>query len=136
MKLDIMKWITPMKKILFVALGLGFLLFGIEAYLQGRPTPKNERIHQAVQPYNPYYIEKRFGGLQIRSKMDKEYKEKPKNIEVFHRLEYLEKEWAKTHLTLNGSTLVIHDQEGKELKTIELKTADEKSFVHTFYGLQ
>jgi hypothetical protein len=125
-----------MKKILFIALGLGFLLFGVDVYLQGRPTPKNKRIYQAIQPYNPYYLEKRFGGLQIRSKTDKEYKEKPKNIDVFHRLESLEKSWAKTHLTLSGSTLVIRDKAGKTLKKIELKTPDEKRFIHTFYGLK
>jgi hypothetical protein len=124
-----------MKKILFVALGAGFLLFGIVAYIQGRPLPKNERIHQAIQQHNPYYLEKRFGGLQIRNKLDKEFKEKPTNADVFLRLDQLEQTWAKTHLNLDGSTLIIHDENGTQLSTVELKTPDEKAFVHTFYGL-
>jgi ATP/ADP translocase len=124
-----------MKKILFVLLGAGFLFFGIAAYMQSEPAPKSKRVYQAIRHYSPYYLEKRFGGLQIRSKTDKNFKEKPSNMEVFHRLDSLEKTWGKAHLTLKDSALIVHDKNGTQLGTILLKTPDEKAFVHAFYGL-
>ncbi len=124
-----------MKKILFIALSAAFLLFALSAYMQSRPAPKNERIYQAIRPYSPYYLEKRFGGLQIRSRTDKDFKEKPDNAQVFHRLEALEKRWGKKHLNLQGSHLIVHDDNGTQLKVIELKNPDEEAFVHTYYGL-
>ena len=124
-----------MKKILFIALSVAFLVFALAAYMQSRPAPKNKRIYQAVRHYSPYYLEKRLGGLQIRSKTDKEYKEKPDNMEVFHRFEALEKRWAKTHLSLHGSQLIVHDTNRTQVGVIELKTPEEKAFVHTYYGL-
>jgi len=124
-----------MKKILFIALSAGFLFFGFAAYMQSKASPKNKRIYQAVHRFSPYYLEKRFGGLQIRSKTNKDFKEKPSNMEVFHRFDDLEKKWAKTHLKLNNGAIVIRDSNGTPLGTIPLKTDKEKQFVHTFYGL-
>ncbi len=124
-----------MKKILFLALSAGFLIFGFSAYMQSQGSAKNKRVYQAIHPYSPYYLEKRFGGLQIRKKGDETFKEKPSNMEVFHRYDALEKTWGKQHLILTGSTLTIHDDNGTTLGTLTLKTADEKQFVHTFYGL-
>jgi len=124
-----------MKKILFIALAAGFIFFGFSAYMQSQASPKNKRVYQAVHHFSPWYLEKRFGGLQIRSKADKDFKEKPSNMEVFHRFDDLEKKWAKTHLKLQNSTLVIRDKNGTTLGTVPLKTDKEKQFVHTFYGL-
>jgi len=124
-----------MKKILFFALSAAFLVFALSAYMQSRPAAKNKRVYQALKAYSPYYLEKRFGGLQIRSRTDKDFKEKPDNAQVFHRLEALEKSWGKKHLNLQGSQLIIHDLNGTQLGVIELKTPDEKAFVHTYYGL-
>ena len=124
-----------MKKILFFALSVGFLIFGFSAYMQSQGTAKNKRVYQTVHRYSPYYLEKRFGGLQIRKKGEEDFKEKPSNMEVFHRYDALEKTWGKKHLILTGNTLAIHDDNGTILKTLTLKTPDEKRFVHTFYGL-
>jgi len=124
-----------MKKILFLALSAGFLIFGFSAYMQSQGSAKNKRVYQAIHPFSPYYLEKRFGGLQIRKKGDENFKEKPTNMEVFHQMDSLEKAWGKTHLSLTGDTLTVHDNNGTTLKTLTLKTADEKQFVHTFYGL-
>ncbi len=124
-----------MKRILFAALAAGFLFLGFSAYMQSRGVPKNKRIYRAVHVYSPYYLEKRFGGLQIRTKTDKTFKEKPSNMAVFHRLDQLEKTWAAQHLKRNGSTLTVHDKTGKTLGKIQLKTPDETAFVHQFYGL-
>jgi len=124
-----------MKKVLFIALGIGFILFGVSAYLQSKPTQKNERVYKIVQQYSPYYLDKRFGGLQIMNREDKAFKEKPDNMEVFHRLEALEKQWGKKHLLLDGTTLSIRDNNGSMIKTILLKTSKEIHFVQTYYGL-
>ena len=43
------------------------------------------------------------------SKTDKEFKEKPSNMEVFHRLEFLEKEWGKTHIKIIDNQVAIFD---------------------------
>jgi len=124
-----------MKKILFLALSAGFLIFGFSAYMQSQGSAKNKRVYQAIHPFSPYYLEKRFGGLQIREKGNEAFKEKPSNMEVFHRMDALEKAWGQKHLSLTGDTLTVHDNNGTTLKTLILKTPDEKQFVHTFYGL-
>jgi hypothetical protein len=124
-----------MKKALFIALSAAFLIFGLSAYIQSRPVPKNPRIYHALKPYMPYYLEKRFGGLQIRSKTDKTFKEKPDNIKVFHRLEALEKEWGKQHLRLENDILVVHDDNGTVVTKVPIRTPDEATFVHTYYGI-
>ncbi len=124
-----------MKKLLFIALGLGFLFFGIGAYLQSKPSPKNARIYALIKQYSPYYLDKRFGGLQIMSKEDKTFKEKPDNMEVFHRLESLEKAWGKTHLKMDNSQLSVTDNNGTILTTFPLKNQEEVDFVHRYYGL-
>ena len=124
-----------MKRILFVALSVGFLFFGISAYIQSKGATKNKRVYQAVHQFSPWYLEKRFGGLQIRSKADKDFKEKPDNMKVFHRFDDLEKQWAKTHLKLENNAIVIRDTNGTTLSTIPLKTDKEIQFFHRFYGL-
>lgn len=125
-----------MKRILFVALAAAFLFLGFQTYLQSRPEAKNRRIYQAVHACSPYYLEKRFGGLQIRSKTDEAFKEKPTNAEVFHRLDALEKRWAQQHLSRQGDALSIRDANGTVCKTLHLKTEAERRFVRTFYGLK
>jgi len=125
-----------MKKILFIALGVGFILFGISAYLQSKPSPKSERIYKIIKQYSPYYLDKRFGGLQIMNKEDKSFKEKPDNMEVFHRLESLEKIWGKQHLILNDTTLLIKDNNGTVVKTIPLRDQKEIHFVKFYYDIK
>ncbi len=127
--------VSTMKKILFIALGIGFLFFGISAYLQSKPSPKNTRIYTLIKQYSPYYLDKRFGGLQIMSREDKDFKEKPDNMEVFHRIESLEKAWGKRHLKIDNSQLSITDNNGSIITTIPLKNRDEVDFVHRYYGL-
>ncbi len=123
------------KKYLPLALFLAFLVFGLDAFFQSRPAAKNERVYKTVQKYSPYYIEKRFGGLEILSKEDKEFKEKPNNMSFFKEFSHLEKVWAKTHLKLDGSTLVILDNNASEVAKLSLQNKKELDFVHNYYGL-
>lgn len=124
-----------MKKVLFIALSLGFLFFGFSAYTHSRPTEKNKRVYHLIKAYSPYYLDKRFGGLTILSKNDKEFKEKPSNMDVFRRFEELEKKWASTNLELDKNSLFIKNSNNNVVTKILLDTPDEIKFVHNYYGI-
>ncbi len=124
------------RKYLPFALFLGFFLFGLSAFLQSKPSDKNERVYKAVKEYSPFYLDKRFGGLQIMSKEDSSFKEKPNNMTLFKEFERLEKEWGKKHLKLDNNTLLILDNSGKTQSTLPLNSKDEIEFVHQYYGVK
>ena len=108
---------------------------GFSAYLQSRPEEKNVQIYHEIKAYSPYYLDKRLGGLRIMSKTDKDFKEQPDNVEVFHRLDSLEKEWGKSHLKIENSQLRIVDDINNTLVTLPIKTQNELYFLHHFYGI-
>ncbi len=122
-------------KYLLPALFLGFLLVGLAAFIQSKPSHKNARVYKIVQHYSPYYLDKRFGGLQIMSKEDPEFKEKPNNMTLFHEFERLEKAWGKTHLKLTNNQLIILDNNGSQQAVVPLEKQDEIDFVHRYYGV-
>ncbi len=126
---------NSLKKYLPFALFTGFLFLGIMSFMESKPSHKNERVYKAVKKYSPYYMDQRFGGIQIMSKEDSEFKEKPKNMVLFKRLDELEKAWAKKHLKLENNILIILDNNGTQLSSLPLNTQEEINFTHTFYGL-
>jgi len=126
---------SSLKKYLPLALVLGFFVFGLDAFFQSRPDAKNERVYKTVQQYSPYYLDKRFGGLQIMSKEDPDFKEKPTNMTLFNEFSRLEKEWAKTHLKLDNSNLIILDNNSTQISSLLLHTIEELDFVHNYYGI-
>ena len=91
---------SSMRKYLPIALVVGFTIFGLSAFFESRPTAKNKRVYKTVQKYSPYYLDKRFGGLEIKSKEDPDLKEKPTNATLFVEFERLEKLWGQTHLKI------------------------------------
>ena len=123
-----------MKNYLFLALTVGLSFMAFTAFQEAKPTPKAP-IYKEIQKYSPYYIDKRFGGLEIMSREDEEFKEKPTNMEVFHRLEFLEKAWGKTHLTIQDNNLLIKDNQGEEKHKIFIKTDADSQFIHNYYGI-
>jgi len=126
---------NSMRKYLPIALLLGFTIFGLDAFFQSRPTTKNARVYKSVQKYSPYYFEKRFGGLQIKSKEDPDFKEEPTNTTLFTEFERLEKLWGQTHLKIENSTLIISDDDGVELDKLPLNNKEEIGFAHSYYGI-
>jgi len=122
-------------KYLVWALGLSFLLLGINAFLQSRPEAKNERVYREIKKYSPYYLDKRVTGLDIKSREDRSFKESPSSMELFHELDRLEKTWGKKHLKLQKNMLTVLDKNGTIRAGIELKNRDEIDFVHRFYGI-
>ena len=125
---------SKLSKYLPIALFLGFLFIGLVTFFASKPTQKNARVYKIVKEYSPYYIEKTLGGLRIRKKGDKEFKEEPTNAEFFKRYEFLEREWGQKHLKLKEKTLSII-KNGKSIKTVELKDANEINFVKKYYGV-
>jgi hypothetical protein len=134
-KIKVCLLMQKMRKYLIWALAAGFLILGISAYVQSQPEPKNKRVYQEIQKYSPYYIDKRVGGLNIKSKEDEAFKEKPDNIELFHRLDALNKNWGKDHLKLQNSQLLVLDNNGSTKAVIPLNNQDELDFIHRFYGI-
>jgi hypothetical protein len=119
-------------KYLPIALFLGFFLIGFNVFLESKPQPKNKRVYEFVKKYSPYYIQKRFGGLTILSKEDKEFKEKPSSMEFFKKLQELESAWAKNHLKLQNNTLLIIDN-NKTLDSLKLQNKKEIDFIKSYY---
>jgi hypothetical protein len=123
------------KKYLPIALFLGFLFVGLIAFMEGKPSSKNKRIYKIVQTYSPYYLDKRFGGLSIKNKEDKEFKENPNNMTLFKEFERLEKEWGQKHLILKENTLIIKDNNGSQINIVPLQDRNEVEFIHRYYGI-
>jgi len=123
-------------KYLPIALFVAFFIFGLNVFLQSRPTTKNERVYKIVREYSPYYIEKRFGGLEILKKDDKEFKEKPTNESFFKRFEELEREWGKKHIKVINDEVSIFDDNGKTIKSFKITSPKEKEFLNNYYGVK
>jgi hypothetical protein len=122
-----------LRKYLPLVLFLAFLGLALFAFMSSRPSPKNARVYKAVQQYSPYYLDKRFGGLQIMSKEDKNFKEKPTNMTLFTEFSKLEREWGKTHLKIENNILIILDNNGSTQATLPLQTEKELHFIHSYY---
>ncbi|RUM74779.1 MAG: hypothetical protein DSZ11_03420 [Sulfurovum sp.] len=123
-----------MRNYLVIALGLGFAFLAINAFIASKPVSKAP-IYKSIEKYSPYYLEKRFGGLEILSKSDPEFKEKPNNMEVFHRMEFLEKEWGQKHLKMVSNELIISDDNGTELVKLPISHKEDSAFIHRYYGI-
>ncbi len=126
---------NSLKKYLPFALILVFLAIAISAFIQSKPSHKNERVYTTVKKYSPYYTDQRIGGIKILSKEDADFKEKPDNMVLFKRLDELEKAWAQKHLKVVNNILIISDNNGTQQATLPLNTQEEISFTHTFYGI-
>jgi len=124
-----------LKRYLPIALIVGFMLFGLQAFVKSKPSTKNERVYKTVQKYSPFYLDKRFGGLTIMNKEDSNFKEKPNNMTLFQEFERLEKEWGKKYLRIESNQLIILDNNDSQQASLLLQTAEEVEFVHRYYGI-
>jgi hypothetical protein len=123
-----------MKKYLVYALTLGFLFIGYVTYQKSVPVDKAS-IYKEIRKYSPYYMDRRLGGLTILSKSDENFKEKPLNIEVFHRLDELERLWGQKYLKISDSQVLIMNDDNKTVAKIPITTQEDRTFINTFYGL-
>ncbi len=104
-----------MSKKLFIGLLFVFLFLSFIAFKNALPEAKNKEVMNALAPYFPYKLEKTLKGLKIINTKTGE-KEEPSNSMVFKRIDELEKKWGKNHLRLEGATLIILDDNKKEIK--------------------
>jgi hypothetical protein len=104
--------------------------------MQSKPSEKNERIYTIVKKYSPYYFNKRFGGIQILNKEDKDFKVKPTNMELFKEFANLEKSWAKKHLKIKNNTLIIFNNDKVKQLSIKILSKEEKEFINNYYGIK
>lgn len=121
------------KNILMLVLVAIFFVVGFFGFKGSLPEDKNKRVYAILEEFLPYTIEKRTGGLAIVYKDGRE-KEKPKNSEIFHITDRLDKEWGKESLRLDGNVLIILDKDKQELKRVELDIK-ELSWVKEFFGI-
>ena len=122
------------KKVFVFALLAGFLTMGVLSMKRAMPEAKENRIYKAIKVYSPYKLEKRIGGLTILDTRDPEKKEKPSAAEVFHRLDELDKKWAKENLSVENNDIIITKDDGSTVK-IFIETPKERAFVKSFFGI-
>ena len=128
------KEMSLVKKVFIFALLSAFLTMGILSMKRAMPEAKEERIYLAIKKYSPYKLEKRVGGLEIlNTKTDT--KEKPSSAEVMHRLDEVDKEWGKTHLLVENSTIIVLDDNKSTIAEIAIETKKERDFIKSFFGL-
>jgi len=123
-------------KYLPMGLFLAFFMFGLAAFMESKPSPKNERIYKMVQKYSPYYLEKRFGGLEIMKRGDPDFKEKPDNTTLFKTFERFERQWGQRHLKIENRTLLILDDNGTVQTRLPLEKSEELHFLQRYYGVR
>ena len=110
-----------------------FIFLSITALLENMPAPKNKRVYEALMPYFPYEITKELGGIDIVDKQTGEDLDIA-NSKVYIAFDQKLKKWGQTHLRLDGNHLIILDDNGKEIKRLELKTQEELNWVKSFFG--
>jgi hypothetical protein len=118
------------KKLVYVLMAV-FAFLSISAFIVNMPEKKDPAVIAKLAPYFPYEITKTLGGLDL---MDKRTGEKLKldNAKVYLAYDHYLKKWGKTHLKLEGDTLVILDDNGKKVDEMALNPK-QKAFVEKFF---
>jgi len=122
------------KRAFIFALFISFLVMGYISMKRAMPADKEDRIYSAIKVYSPYQLEKRIGGLTILNSRDKEFKEKASAAEVLHRMDELDKQWAKESLSVEGNDVIIKTDDNTTVK-IFIETPKERAFLKSFFGI-
>jgi len=123
------------QKIIYAIIAILIFLTTV-AFVMGRPSYRDARIYPIVRKHTPFVIENGLGGLKIKRKDDPNFKEEPDAVNFYHRLNELEREWAKSHLRVENSTLIILDDNKSISEKVKLKSEKEKKFVKEYYGVE
>ena len=118
-----------------IALGLGFFMVAIVAFIKGQPESRDKRVYEQLKPYIPYKIEKKMSGLRIRNTITDE-KIEPSNLELYNVLDHLEKDWGAKHLKIEGNVLIIIDDNNESRGKITLPDQKAKAWVQHFFEIQ
>jgi len=122
------------KKGLFFGVIFAFFVLGVVSLQRAMPDKKEQRIYSAIKVYIPYTLEKRMGGLTIVDSRDGR-KEKPDAASVYHRLDELEKEWGKEHLSMEDETLLVLGDNNQTLVKVFVQTPQEREWIRSFFGI-
>jgi len=122
------------KRVFIFALFIAFLVMGFVSMKRAMPQDKEDRIYAAIKVYSPYQLEKRIGGLTIISSRDAEFKEKASAAEILHRMDELDKQWAKESLSVEGSDVIVKTEDNTTVK-IFIETQKERAFLKSFFGI-
>jgi len=108
-----------------------FAFLSITTLIVNMPEKKDAQVIEKLKPYFPYEITKTIGGLDL---IDKKTKEKLKvdNAKIFLSYDHYFKEWGKDHLHLQGSKLIILNDDKVKVDEINLKP-HQLSFVKRFF---
>ncbi len=118
------------KKTLYALMAV-FAFLSISALTMNMPEKKDPAVLAKIKPYFPYELTKTVGGLDLLDKRTGE-KLKLENAKVFLAYDHYLQEWGKTHLKLDGDTLVILDDKGQKVDTMQLNPR-QLSFVKRFF---
>ncbi|MCF6200868.1 MAG: hypothetical protein L3J42_01875 [Hydrogenimonas sp.] len=118
------------KKMVLALMAL-FAFLSISTLIMNMPQKKDKHVIEKISAYFPYEITKTIGGLDI---LDKKSGEKLKidNAKVFLAFDDLLKKWGASHLKIEGSTLLILDDNNKTVDKMNLD-AKELKFVKEFF---
>ena len=119
------------KKTVYLLMAV-FAFLSISALLMNMPEKKDPKVMAKIAPYFPYEITKTFGGLDLKDKRTGE-RLKLANAKVFLAYDDYLKKWGKTHLKLQGSTLIILDDNGKKVDQMALDAKDLAFVKHFFF---
>ncbi len=117
-----------------IALGLGFFMVALIAFIKGQPESRDKRVYAQLKPYIPYKIEKKMSGLRIVDTRTGE-KIEPTNMDFYQVLDNLEKDWGARHLKLDNNTLIVIDDNNQTVGTITLPDQQAKTWVRRFFGI-
>ena len=119
------------KKTVYLLMAV-FAFLSISALLMNMPEKKDQKVMAKIAPYFPYELTKTLGGLDLKDKRTGE-RLKLANAKVFLAYDDYLKKWGKTHLKLQGSTLIILDDNGKKVDQMALDTKDLAFVKHFFF---
>jgi hypothetical protein len=108
-----------------------FAFLAISAFIVNMPEKKDPQVIEKIKPWFPYEMTKTIGGLDL---IDKRTGDKLKldNAKVFLAYDNYLKKWGKTHLKLEGNRLLILDDEGNTVDSMELNPK-QSAFVQQFF---
>lgn len=115
-------------------MALGFFFLAVTAFIKAQPESRDKRVYAELKPYIPYKIEKKMSRLRIVNTKTGE-KFEPSNLDIYHVLDNLEKDWGEKHLRREGDLLVVFDDKNQTLKKIPLRDESAKAYVQHFFGL-
>ena len=120
------------KKTVYILMAV-FAFLSISALMMNMPEKKDKKVIAKIAPYFPYEITKTFGGLDLKDKRTGK-RLKLANAKVFLAYDDYLKKWGKTHLKLQGSTLIILDDNGKKVDQMALDAKDLAFVKHFFFN--